>query len=248
MTVTPDELARWTEGEVTQARAAEIEQAVRATPALEKELERLQWIRRVLGESDSALSKIDLTSAVRQGIGREAPRKRAWLPFVLVACAASFTGIVLLPNAQEFRAKGAATNTFAAIHAYAVARSGRADPVAKTISADAALLFAYDNAGPSPFAYVMVFAVDSVGEVHWYQPAYLDANSDPVSVPIVAGAGRPLADAVRHPLPSGELRLNALFTRAPESVHTIEKRLAAKESPRTSSDDELVTLDLLVAP
>jgi hypothetical protein len=95
------------------------------------------------------------------------------------------------------------------------------------------LLFSFDNLGPAPFAYLMIFAVDGAGEVYWFHPAYEDAAADPVSLLIQAAGnsagGRErgqsaieLLDLVHHDYPAGGLALYGLFTRAPVRVSTVE--------------------------
>ena len=75
-------------------------------------------------------------------------------------------------------------------------------------------------------AQVMAFAWDAAGEVHWLYPAYLDARTNPRSVPIAAGArDRLLDDVVQPDAPhAGPLRLVTLGPPRPLTVMVDEAR------------------------
>lgn len=74
-------------------------------------------------------------------------------------------------------------------------------PPGARITAETELTFSFD-AGPK--AYVMLFAQDARGQVHWYAPAWTDAATDPAAVAVPAG---PLP----HPL--GEAEGDGLVSR-----------------------------------
>jgi hypothetical protein len=78
-------------------------------------------------------------------------------------------------------------------------------------------------------AHVMAFAWDAAGDVHWLYPAYLDARTNPRSVPIAAGArDRLLGDVVQPDAPrAGPLRLVTLVAGRALTVKEVEARLAA---------------------
>jgi hypothetical protein len=101
------------------------------------------------------------------------------------------------------------------------------------------LLFSFDNLGPAPFAYLMIFAVDGAGEVYWFHPAYEDAGADPVSISITGSiadttgatgergqSAIELPDLVHHDYRAGELAIYGLFTRAPVHVSAVEGAIA----------------------
>ncbi|HXJ23811.1 MAG TPA: hypothetical protein VMT03_26685 [Polyangia bacterium] len=77
-------------------------------------------------------------------------------------------------------------------------------------------------------AQLMAFAWDAAGDVHWLYPAYLDARTNPRSVPIAAGArDRLLSDIVQPDAPHvGPLRMVTLVAQRPLTVKEVEARLA----------------------
>jgi hypothetical protein len=90
------------------------------------------------------------------------------------------------------------------------------------------LVFRYASGGPDRFGFLMVFAVDSAKEIHWYYPAYETAGTDPSSVSISGDhQGAALPDAIEHPLPAGPLTFYGVFTRAPLHVLDVERRVEA---------------------
>jgi hypothetical protein len=87
-------------------------------------------------------------------------------------------------------------------------------PVRDRLPADARLVFGYRNA-KAELRQLMIVAVTAQGQRYWYYPAMkanAPASSSRTGVPIRLGKHE-LPDETRHPLPSGELRLYALFAR-----------------------------------
>ena len=94
----------------------------------------------------------------------------------------------------------------------------------ESVSADTAYAVSYRNLGAGASAFVMVFAVDASGAVHWIHPAYLDTRHDPSSVPLehttedrVLSTAALLEDPARGPL-----RVVKLVTARPLLVSQIE--------------------------
>src|SRR5690606_27654335 len=106
--------------------------------------------------------------------------------------------------------------------------SGQPARVAGHMRKGDGLLFSFDNLGPAPFAYLMIFAVDGAGEVYWFHPAYEDAGTDPRSIAVSGqgGSAVELPDLVHHDVPAGRLAIYGLFTRAPVRVSTVERTVA----------------------
>jgi hypothetical protein len=88
----------------------------------------------------------------------------------------------------------------------------------------------YRNLGEAGAAFLMVFAVDAAGAVHWIHPAYVDAKDDPGSVPLVRAISEELlpSGAVLSAPSMGPLRVVTLVTARPLKVSQIEA-LSAKE-------------------
>jgi hypothetical protein len=82
----------------------------------------------------------------------------------------------------------------------------------------------YRNAGHSP-AYLLLFAVDGRGVVHWISPAYERADTDPPSTPLAAGPDQQLlgTTARLEGVTPGRLRIVAVIGRAPARVSDVEQ-------------------------
>ena len=124
--------------------------------------------------------------------------------------------------------RGAADETAAApaLHLYRTIGEHETAPIEKSMRANDGILIAYSNPG-SDLKYLMVFAVDTTGNIHWYYPAYERAGENPPAALIRTGAlGVELGEAVRHPLAPGTLRVFGLFLPRPWHVDQIERRVA----------------------
>jgi hypothetical protein len=76
--------------------------------------------------------------------------------------------------------------------------------------------------------YLMVFALDERGSVHWLHPAYLDEATNPLSLRLAAGTTERVLPEVAEPeAPApGALRVYALLSATPLDVKRVEARLA----------------------
>jgi hypothetical protein len=88
-------------------------------------------------------------------------------------------------------------------------------------------------------AHLMAFAWDAAGDVHWLYPAYLDARTNPRSVPITPGARDRLLNDVVQPeaLSAGPLRLVTLVAPTPLTVKDVEARLAQTPAKQRRTAD-----------
>jgi hypothetical protein len=136
----------------------------------------------------------------------------------------------------EFRAKSTApaasgealADRWVGIEVMRVERDGAAHalPEPGTVHAGDKLVVRYVSGGPAPFSFLMVYAVDAVGQIHWYYPAYDVAGTDPSSIAIEHdGRGRSLPDAIEHDLATGPLVFYAVFSRTPLHVLDVERRM-----------------------
>jgi len=89
------------------------------------------------------------------------------------------------------------------------------------------ILVRYSNPAPES-AYLMVFALDARGSVHWIHPAYLNENQNPSSLPLAAGVTQQVLPEVAEPddAAAGQLRVYALLSRTPLDVKGVERELA----------------------
>jgi hypothetical protein len=128
---------------------------------------------------------------------------------------------------DEVQARGGASGPVAtawiALHRQ---RGDDTEPLGRTMSSSDALLVAYTNGGGSAATYLAVAARDATGHVHWLYPAWENAQTAPVSVPIAQGvADEELPDAVVPNPPVGPLEICALFTRTPLNVPEVDAAL-----------------------
>jgi hypothetical protein len=187
---------------------------------------------------DRLWQSIEASAAARQASAAAvvpAPRVTPARAGLLVA---AFAGVALLAapvlrtrhdTAGEgaFVARGGAPDAAVtpALHLYRNL-GGQALAVTGTVRAGDGLLVAYSN--PSDLAYLMVFAVDVNGGVHWYYPAYERLGDDPAAVSIRARTlGVELGEEIRHVLPAGAMKMVALFTPQPRHVLEVERAVGA---------------------
>lgn len=238
-----DELLFFLEGELPTSRCQELQAHITQCAECASKLEALRATLALLGQLDEEYEDMDLLSGVQSAIEEPTPRKvrrsPRW-PFMVVglgtvAAAASILLWVAPPNerADEFRARAASTATeigaWVGVTAYRV-EADTAVLLGSTMSTTDALAFAYRNAGQSPKRFLAVFAVDSMGGVHWYYPAFTDGSSDPVSVRIdPSETPRQLPDRVDHNLAPGPLTITALFTNESLRVSQIESAVTARD-------------------
>jgi hypothetical protein len=154
---------------------------------------------------------------------------RAFRPSILVG-AGALAGVLLvvsgarMKSATEPVARGVTAAETAApnVHFFRSVGEHQTEPVAHTIHATDGILIAYSNPG-ADLSYLMVFAVDVQGGVHWYYPAYEARGQNPAAPVIRTRAlGVELGEEIRHALPVGPLRIFALFLRQPLRVEQVE--------------------------
>jgi hypothetical protein len=215
-------------------RLAKLEEHVQACASCRRKVDGLRDMFHALREPDEALVQVDLTANIHRALHQRKPRQPPRALFIATAAGLLIgvgTTTFLLRNREvdTFRAKGAATDvqTWTGFSAYRVIDESRAIGLGDSMSPADTLAFTYSNSGAQPFSYLMIFGVDSQGEVRWYYPAY-DGDSDPESVRIDPEARhRALPQRIRHGLPLGRLTLHGLFSRKPLRVSSVEAAVTA---------------------
>jgi hypothetical protein len=110
--------------------------------------------------------------------------------------------------------------------------------------ADDGILIAYSNPG-AEFSYLMIFAVDVQGGVHWYYPAWEQPGQNPAAPAIRTHAlGVELGEEIRHRLPAGPLRVFGLFLPRPLLVGDVERAVADAWAAHGQSVAGLSTLPI----
>jgi hypothetical protein len=90
----------------------------------------------------------------------------------------------------------------------------------------------FSNVDGAP-AYLLAYALDARGEVHWLYPAWLDPRTDPRSVTLDAAlVQRALPESVvLEDVAPGPLTFVLVTTRAPLRVSSIERAPSAARTP-----------------
>lgn len=167
---------------------------------------------------------------------KEAARGRGMSPWVGAASLA--VGLMLVgylaarrapepaPATWQARGGAAASSVAREVGVWPCALEGaprRLGPGA-TIRPDTPLSALFRNAGPAP-AFLLLFAVDARGDVHWISPAYARPDTDPPATMLPPGAEQRLlaTTAVLDGVPAGPLRIVAVIGRAPARVSEVER-------------------------
>jgi anti-sigma factor RsiW len=170
---------------------------------------RSSWMRAVLRWASSPrVGALAVAAAVALGVGGSL----GWLEGERRSDTAA-------ERADDFRAKAGAPSSatrWAGAQVYRLAAGGDApERLQDRLAPGDGLLFSYTNLGAEPFAYLMLFAVDAAGRVHWFYPA-VEEGQTAASIPIAAGRAEvALPELIRAELAEGPLVLYSAFTRAP---------------------------------
>lgn len=240
MKVRDEELFALAEDELVTSRANEIRADAETSPELAERIEESEALLSMLAEPDPELADVDLVAGIRTRLDAPPPKKnhRWWWAGAVAAAAA----MAFVPLAREqiddgeFTAKRAISkdaDRWAGVKAYVVEASGTTRPLGTALTSEDSVVFTYSNLGAAPYDYLMIYGVDVENDVHWYYPAYTDANTDPAAVRILPGTGdAPLPDRVAHDLPSGRYVLHAVFMRDRRTVKAVERAVGEIESAK----------------
>lgn len=243
------ELLSFLDEELGPDEKAAVERISVDSASVRQRLEALRGLRRALGAPVPALEGRELgrdlhAEADRRSHQRERQRAGRWggerVPRAWLALAASALLLLgvglgqLYPRPEEFpsaldvgaRAKSASPTAsparWAGIRAFRLVPGGQPERLRKSVRAEDGLLFAYTNLGAEPFEHLMVFCVDTQGELHWFYPAYASELENPGSIPVQVGQEVALSEVVWLDLPKGPLTIYGAFTRAPLDVWAVE--------------------------
>jgi hypothetical protein len=163
----------------------------------------------------------------RLDVPRAEPRSR-WLPWLGTLAAAAVLVLFVAKHEQagEFTARGSRAPSSLArdvgVSLYSPAAHTPLEP-GSTVAKNAAFTAALRNVG-NDRAYLLLFAVDSNGTVHWIAPEYTTPGTDPESTVIARSAEEHLLPTAAQfdDLASGSLRVLALVSKSPRRVSQIE--------------------------
>ncbi len=178
-----------------------------------------------------------------QGLGLQGKRRRLSLGLGATGMVAAAVALVavLLPSQEAFRAQSSTqfsarghSEKAPSLQVYRVGKEGVQASFTRMEPRDE-LAFAFRNPAPAsrdltPRQFLMVFAVDHDGRVHWYHPAWTSSADNPASVPIQPGYQK-LKEAIAHDLLQGSISIYGLFSRMALRVKHVEQLV--KKHPNT---------------
>ena len=213
-------------------------------------LERALPDGRSRGEDRLWRSIIASAGVAAAGAGSKTSPRRFLRPAVLIASGALALALLVSrrpdtrPESPPPVARGemAVAKTSPTLHLFRTAGEHETELVDRSIRANDGILFAYSNPR-ADLNYLMVFAVDAHGGVHWYYPAYERPGKNPPAARIRTGAvGVELGEEIRHPFQPGPLRMFALFLPRPMFVDEIERMVGRAWRKHGGSLRDLETL------
>lgn len=216
-----------------------------ATPAAEPPLDVEAHVAGVMSRLDAPIET-------------ERPARRSFFVGALAVAAAASLVIALGRRGDpELVARGThpspSLEREVGIELYAQERTLAPLPSGSRVGARTPLTAAVRNAGAEP-AYLLLFAIDAGGAIHWIAPEYTVAGTDPLSTSIEPStAERPLPTAAAFDdLVPGPLRVVAVVARTPLRVSDIEtlpaEGLALERLKRRFSQADVRQFDLLATP
>ena len=270
---TPDTLARFADGELPVNEARTLEAHLGGCATCRRERERLRTVLDGLGApSLSKVGDDAFVRGVMRGLD-EPPAARPWwsvltrgprwAPLALAAAVAVLVAVPILkrsgqgdavdsqgPGEPWIQARGAQTTSLARrASADVLVVRGKAvlgaepDTRGETLRPGDGLAVRYTNLVTEGAVYLMAFALDAGGAVHWVYPAYLDAREDPEAVRLAPGARDKLLGEVTAltEVAPGAVRLVTLLSSRTRHVKEVERLLAgaavtAPVAPRFAGD------------
>ncbi len=231
-------------GELTEREAAALTMHVTDCRACREEAEGIrrleEHLRRTPGGGDEAFVAAVMARAGRaeaglEGIRARVSRSQFWRILGLAAglcLVAGGAGSWLWRSEQgSFQARGGALEADSRIGIEVLrVRAGSMGPLsADGLDGEDRLVARYWNSSSEP-VYLMLFALDQAGTVHWLFPAWLDERTDPESMLVPAHApSRVTTEMVAPDRPAaGPLRLAAVRSARPLRVRQVEARLRGK--------------------
>lgn len=233
------ELFRFVDADLSPEQLEQLEKHLRSCSGCAKQVAALRaLVADVAAPLDAA--PIDVAEHVSGVMARldepASPRRRphvAWWAGLLTTAAAMTLFVVLRSEdpdlAQgQFAARGerseASLSRDVGVQLYAHDRE-RALPLGTghRLRADAALTAGLRNLGREP-AYLLLFAIDARGAVHWIAPEFSTPDTDPEAVSITPSSSERLLPtaAVFDDLATGPLEVVAVVARRPLRVSDIE--------------------------
>ncbi len=238
---TPPELHRLFDQELPERQAQALrEHAATCGRCREAVNEHQQLVGRIA----APIPGLDVEQSVAQVMARldEPPRVATVLPFwrrpravlmaaVPLAAAATLLAVLSLHSAAPPRAEYAArggppAEPFAkvgvTVHALGPPQQRLADGA--RFSGASGLMTSFTNLDEGVSPYLLLFAVDARGQVHWLQPGHTDPTRDPEAIRLPYArepTALPETVALESPAP-GEMRILSIVSRQPLKVSEVD--------------------------
>jgi hypothetical protein len=243
-----DALARLADGEATENDAASLRGHIAACTRCAAAFAAEQRLREDVAAPVAGIPTARLVLGVMEQLVEPRSTPVPWrLPLLaggMMLTAAATVLLVLLPDGGaprserdggSFQARGGAGDAFARRTGVTLHDAGPPSRELKPrdeVDADTRYVASYRNLAEAAPAYLLAFAIDRAGTVHWLYPAYLSADVDPPSLALRPGSGAVLPDGVVLDRPApGQLRLVTILSPRPHRVSDIEGRAAPELSP-----------------
>ena len=237
-----ENLLRSLDGDLSANEKLALRDKLDDSKELQTQWTELSTIKASLEKKSGLWDDVDLSESFEKSLAEESQspshrkrvrQKRMWW-FTSLAMS---LGLVLFlgtrtyksSSESEFRKKSASLATKhkgAGLFVYKIGQNGTVEPLENTLGPDDDLAFAYTNLGPDGFTHLMIFAIDSLGMVHWMYPSQSDDASGQTSLNIPSGKGMvELPDQISSPFSAGTLRVFALFTYGALAVSVVEENI-----------------------
>ncbi len=255
-TVDELELIALLDGESTENRADQLRAHAAGCADCGARLASLQTLTARLRHPPSGTPDPSFVDEVERRLPAGSPairRRRPLLAGLSALAAAAVVGLVALPSLRrsEFTPRG----TPAPWHELVATSLEIVGPTAtrplragERLVAGEGIAVSARNGHPKQPVYLMVFARDARGEVHWIVPAWTDPAAPPQSV-VLPPRGElpgPAGRTPEDPAP-GKLQVSVLLTRSPIDVRAVESDLRAGRSPATGPDRHARTVEVQAA-
>jgi hypothetical protein len=243
--VEEDVLLRLLDGELSENRAERLRQHLRTCGVCAARSEELG---RTLRELKAPLPDVDPNAAIESVMRRlptavldanavsPRPRIARWSLVGGLSVALALSAIVVAPKLTRtatedpgtFAGRGAPVSPSMAravgVSLYRAQSEHSALANGAGVRQGDAYALKYRNLLGEP-AYLLAFAVDAAGTVHWITPPYLDPKDNPASVALASSAAEaPASSAMQLDGPApGPMRFVAILTKAPLHVLDVEK-------------------------
>jgi hypothetical protein len=249
-TVDELELIALLDGELTENRALELRAHLPGCADCGARLASLQTLaarlRAPLPVDPSFVDEVERRLPAAAPLAR---RRRPLVYGLSALAAAAVVALVALPRRPEFTPRGTPAPWHALVSTslqIVGATSARPLRAGDRFAPGEGIAVSARNGNSRVPVYLMVFAVDARGEVHWIVPAWTDPAASPESVALAPGAALP-GPAGRTPEDpaAGKLRVSTLLTRSPMDVRAVESTLRAGRS-LDGRDSHLQSVELQV--